>query len=136
LLGAGFALGALTLLVAAAPNVWLASLFMIPLGASSMFFLASMNSTLQLTSEDTMRGRVMAIYFVLFLGSTPIGAPIIGFVSETFDPRAALALGGVATLAACTYGFFRLREVAERAASADARRLREMDAEEITAQAG
>jgi MFS family permease len=105
---AGMLLGAFTLGVALAPSLWLAALLMIPLGASSMAFLATMNSTLQLTSSDTMRGRVMALYFVLFLGSTPIGAPIVGWVAETFDPRVALALGGLATLLACGFGLTRL----------------------------
>ncbi|MDQ3940173.1 MAG: MFS transporter, partial [Actinomycetota bacterium] len=108
LLGASIVLGTMTLLVAASPTLWLAALLMVPLGAASMAFLATMNSTLQLNSSDTMRGRVMAIYFVLFLGSTPIGAPIVGWVAETFTPRAAFALGGVATLLASAYGWLRL----------------------------
>lgn len=108
LLGAGFALGTMSVVVAFAPSVWSAAALMVPLGAAAMAFLATMNSTLQLSSSDAMRGRVMALYFVLFLGSTPIGAPIIGWVAESFSPRAALALGGIATLAACSYGHFRL----------------------------
>ena len=108
LLGAGLALGTFTVLAAAAPSLWSAVLLMVPLGAASMAFLATMNSTLQLTAADDMRGRVMAIYFVLFLGSTPIGAPIVGWLSEQFDPRVALAFGGVATLLACAYGFVKL----------------------------
>ena len=108
LVGAGLVLGTTTLLLAASPNLLVACFLMVPLGASSMAFLATMNSTLQLTSSDQMRGRVMAIYFVLFLGSTPIGAPIVGWVAETFDARAALALGGVATILGCIYGLFKL----------------------------
>jgi MFS family permease len=108
LLTAGFLLGLMSMLVGVAPNVWSAALLMLPLGAASMTFLATVNSALQLNSSDAMRGRVMAIYFVLFLGSTPIGAPIIGWIAETFSPRAALAFGGLATLAACTYGYYRL----------------------------
>jgi MFS family permease len=73
-----------------------------------MAFLATMNTTLQLSSSDSMRGRVMAMYFVLFLGSTPIGAPIIGWIAESLSPRAALAVGGLASLAACTYGYMKL----------------------------
>jgi predicted MFS family arabinose efflux permease len=108
LLGAGFTLGTMSLLISLAPSFWLACLLMIPLGAASMAFLANVNSTLQLNSADSMRGRVMAIYFVLFLGSTPIGAPIVGFVAESFSPRAALMLGACATLAGCLYGLRRL----------------------------
>ncbi len=108
LLGAGFALGTFTVLAAAAPSLWTSVLLMVPLGAASMAFLATMNSTLQLTAADDMRGRVTAIYFVLFLGSTPIGAPIVGWLSEQFDPRVAFAFGGVATLLACVYGLAKL----------------------------
>ena len=111
LVGAGFALGITTLLVAASPTVLVAGALMIPLGASSMAFLATMNSTLQLTATDAMRGRVMAIYFVLFLGSTPIGAPIVGWIAETFDARAALAVGGLATIGGCIYGLLKLPAV-------------------------
>lgn len=111
LLSAGISLGLMTLLVSVAPSLVLAALLLVPLGAASMAFLATMNSTLQLTSSDEMRGRVMALYFVLFLGSTPIGAPIVGWVAETFSPRAALALGGIATLSACLYGYLRLPQL-------------------------
>ena len=111
LLSAGISLGAMTLLVSIAPSLWLAVFLLVPLGAASMAFLATMNSTLQLTASDDMRGRVMALYFVLFLGSTPIGAPIVGWVAETYSPRAALALGGFATLAACVYGYLRLPQL-------------------------
>ena len=108
LLGAGAALGGFSLAVAAAPSLLVAALLLIPLGAASMAFLATINSTLQLNSTDEMRGRVMAIYFVLFLGSTPIGAPIIGWLAESFSPRVALAAGGIATLAALSYGYVRI----------------------------
>lgn len=110
LIASGFALGLMTLLVASAPTLWLAAVLMFPLGAASMSFLATINATLQLGSSDAMRGRVMALYFVLFLGSTPIGAPIIGWLIETFNPRVALATGGLATLIACAYGALRLPE--------------------------
>jgi MFS family permease len=108
LIGAGFTLGVMTIVMANAPSVLVAAFLMIPLGASSMAFLATINSTLQLSSSDAMRGRVMALYFVLFLGSTPIGAPIIGWLSESYSPRVALGVGGVATLLACLYGLLKL----------------------------
>ena len=119
LLAAGLLLGAFTVLVAASPALWLAAILMIPLGAASMSFLATINSTLQLSSTDEMRGRVMALYFVLFLGSTPIGAPLLGWIAETFTPRAALAVGGVATLCACAYAVIRLPRYAFPAGGAE-----------------
>ncbi len=125
LLGAGFALGILTLLVAGAPELWQALILMVPLGMASMSFLATMNATLQLNSSDAMRGRVMALYFVLFLGSTPIGAPLVGWIAEAFSPRASLAVGGITTIAACVYGLFRLPDVRADLRPAEARDGRE-----------
>lgn len=135
LLGAGFSLGVMTMLLAAAPNIVVAAILMIPLGASSMAFLATINSTLQLNASDAMRGRIMALYFVLFLGSTPIGAPIVGWVAETFSPRAALALGATATLLGCAYGFRRLPSL-EAPEEAEARRGKEAGPEEPVLQSG
>ena len=70
-----------------------------PLGAATVTLAASINSSLQLASEPSMRGRVMALYSIVFLGSTPIGGPLSGWLSEAIDPRAALVMAGVAGLA-------------------------------------
>jgi MFS family permease len=59
---------------------------------------ASVNSSLQLASEPSMRGRVMALYSIVFLGSTPIGGPLSGWLAEAVDPRAALVMGGIAAI--------------------------------------
>src|SRR5215210_8578992 len=69
------------------------------MGAASTSFTASTNSLLQLAALMPVRGRVMALWSVVYLGSTPVGGPIVGFVSEHAGPRAGLALGAVATLA-------------------------------------
>jgi MFS family permease len=61
-------------------------------------FAASINSSLQLAVEPAMRGRVMALYSVVFLGSTPIGAPLVGWLAEIGGPRSGLVLGAVAAL--------------------------------------
>lgn len=99
----GFAaagLGALTVLLAAAPS-FAAALVVLPvLGAVSVGFITLANATLQLTSAPEMRGRVVALYAVAFLGTTPIGGPIIGAIGEGAGPRAALLLGGVVALGA------------------------------------
>ena len=70
------------------------------LGASAVTFAAAINSTIQLAVEPEMRGRVMALYSVVFLGSTPIGGPLVGFILEAADPRFALALASVSGLIA------------------------------------
>jgi MFS family permease len=92
--------GALMLAAAAAPSFWIELVVLVPLGIAAIAFQATGNSTLQVNSDPALRGRVMALYGVVFLGTTPIGAPIVGWVSERFGPRAGLALGGVAILAA------------------------------------
>jgi len=74
------------------------------LGASAVTFAAAINSSLQLTVEPRMRGRVMALYSVVLLGSTPIGAPLVGWLSEAYDPRVALLLAASAGISAAWAG--------------------------------
>jgi MFS family permease len=96
---------AVTMLAAAlAPTLTLALIGMGLVGVASVTFQSIGNSTLQLSSEPHMRGRVMALWAVAFLGSTPIGGPIAGLVSQHFGGRAGLALGAVACLAAAALG--------------------------------
>jgi MFS family permease len=100
LVGAATAFGAVMLLAAAAPTLELQVLALVPLGAVSVTFAAGVNSALQIAVEPGMRGRVMALYSVVFLGSTPIGAPFVGWLAEVLGPRAGLVVGGLAALAA------------------------------------
>lgn len=94
------AMGALLCVGAVAPNLAVEMLVIIPVGAASTAFIATSNAILQLGSTAEMRGRVMALFNVVFLGTTPIGGPIVGWVAERFGPRAGIALGAVATLLA------------------------------------
>lgn len=96
---------------AAAPTLPLELLALTLVGAASVGFLAKGNSSLQLASSPTMRGRVMALWAVAFLGSTPIGGPIAGVVSEQFGGRAGLALGAAACLLAAGLGGLVLRRL-------------------------
>jgi MFS family permease len=100
LTGSAAAFGLFSLLAAVAPTLPLALIALVPLGAMSVTFAAGVNSTLQLGASPAMRGRVMALYSVVFLGSTPIGAPIVGALAEAAGPRSGLVLAGVAALAA------------------------------------
>jgi MFS family permease len=72
----------------------------VPLGAATVTFAAGVNSSLQLAVEPAMRGRVMALYSVVFLGSTPIGAPAVGWLTEVAGPRSGLVAGAVAAAVA------------------------------------
>jgi predicted MFS family arabinose efflux permease len=94
------AFGGLMLALAAAPSLPLALAALVPLGAASTVFSASVNSVLQLASAPLMRGRVMALYSVLFLGSAPVGGPIVGWVSQHAGARTGVLVGAAATLAA------------------------------------
>jgi MFS family permease len=94
------AVGALSLAIAAAPALPVAWLVLPLLGGAGISFAIAGNSTLQLTSSDEMRGRVMALYTVVFLGSTPIGGPIAGWIGQHVSPRVGLAGGGVVAVAA------------------------------------
>ena len=76
------------------------------LGAAAVTFAAAINSTLQLVVEPEMRGRVMALYTVVFIGSTPIGGPLVGWISEAYDPRWALALAAFSGLLAAASAFW------------------------------
>jgi len=87
-------------LAAAAPTLPLLALALVLVGAASVTFAAGVNSSLQLAVEPAMRGRVMALYSVVFLGSTPIGAPLAGWLSEAASPRAGLVLSAAAALVA------------------------------------
>jgi len=83
-------------------------------GWASVSFLALGNSTLQLEADPTMRGRVMALWSVAFLGSTPIGGPAIGWIISRSDPRVGLAVGGTTCLVAATFGLLTVRWLRER----------------------
>ena len=103
---------------ALAPTLWLELIALGLVGAASVGFLSKGNSTLQLEASAQMRGRVMALWAVAFLGSTPIGGPIAGAVSEQFGGRAGLALGATACLLAAGLGAITLRRQADQAGEA------------------
>jgi len=94
------AFGILVLAVAIAPTKIVVLILLVPMGAASIAFVSTANATLQLASHEEMRGRVMALFSIGFLGSTPIGAPLIGAICAWSTPRVGLAVGGAATLIA------------------------------------
>lgn len=114
---AAYAFGGLILVTAAAPTLALSLVALVGVGAASIAFLALANTTLQLTAAPEMRGRVMALWSIAFLGTTPIGGPLVGWISEEMGPRVGLALGGAATIVAAV-GLARQR-LADPAPEAD-----------------
>ncbi|HUE61323.1 MAG TPA: MFS transporter, partial [Acidimicrobiales bacterium] len=101
--------GTVVLLASLSPSLVLEEVALLFVGACSVTFLALGNATLQLQTEPSMRGRVMSLWSVAFLGSTPVGSPVIGFIGGTIGARYALGLGGLAALAAAVFGWTALR---------------------------
>jgi MFS family permease len=98
LVGSAALFGAAELLAAVAPTLPLQALALVPLGAASVTFAAGVNSSLQLAAEPILRGRVMSLYAIVFLGSTAIGAPLIGWLAQLAGPRSGLLAGAAAAL--------------------------------------
>jgi MFS family permease len=118
---AAVGVGVVTVLVALTPTLPLAVASMFPLGVASIVFFVTANSTLQLSVRADMRGRVMALYGIVFLGSTPIAAPIAGWVGEHLGPRVGLAAGGAIALVTGLAGLWALsRRPASAGVTADA----------------
>jgi MFS family permease len=97
---AGIAFGALFVGAALAPTLPIELFVLLPFGAAMITFQATANSLMQLNSDPALRGRVMALYMMVFDGTTTVGGPIVGLVAEQFGPRTGLGLGGMATLIA------------------------------------
>ncbi|RAX21294.1 MFS transporter [Actinomyces sp. Z5] len=95
---ASFFLGVFTIAMALMPSYQLFALSSIPVGLCVLTVLTSANQTIQLNTEPAMRGRVMSIYMMFFLGTNPIGAPIVGWVSDQWGPRVAILAGGIAAV--------------------------------------
>jgi MFS family permease len=114
--GLGVAIG----LAAFSPVLALELVSLALVGYASVSFLATGNTTLQLESDPTMRGRVMSLWAVAFLGTTPIGGPLLGWIIATTNGRVGLAVGAVACLAAAAIG----ATVAWRSAPRQAQRTR------------
>jgi MFS family permease len=116
--GAGCALAAI------APSYGLFSLALVVIGVSAQTVTTTTNSTMQLSTEPAMRGRVMAIFLAIALGGTPLGAPVVGWVADTFGPRWALGVAAASGLAAAIVGIRYLAKYRQLRVFIDAGRLR------------
>jgi MFS family permease len=100
LYGSALAFGILEVLTGLAPTYFLMAVLLVPTGAAVLTFTTTANATVQLSSAPHMRGRVMALYVLVFLGGTPLGAPVIGAVAEVLGPRSSLLIGGAVSAVA------------------------------------
>ena len=108
LIQATLVFGALILVAAIMPSLPLMVLLLVGVGAGSVTFLARANSTMQLRTDPVFQGRVMALWAVAFLGTTPIGGPIIGWIGQNIGPRWGMVVGGTATIFAGVWGWHAL----------------------------
>ena len=90
--------GVFMTLVAFAPSLLWAEILLVPTGAFSLALISTANATLQLNSSQEMRGRVMSLYAIAFLGTTPIGAPLVGLIISWSTPRVGIAVGSITTI--------------------------------------
>lgn len=86
------------------PNLWLFAVGLALAGFTAQLFMTNANSTVQLSTAPEMRGRVMALYSAVFLGGTPIGAPIVGWVADAYGPRWAIMVAVATALVAFAIG--------------------------------
>ncbi|PIB06585.1 MFS transporter [Streptomyces sp. HG99] len=102
LIAAAMAFGVLEVAAAVAPSLWLFSLLMIPIGIFGLTVNVTANTAVQMATDPAMRGRVMALFMMVFMGGSPLGAPLVGWVTDAYGPRAGFAFGGLVSLAAAT----------------------------------
>ena len=100
LLGATIAFSVLEIAVGSMPGFVSTAIMLVPTGLAMLTLTTATNSAVQLGVEPTMRGRVMALYLMCFMGGTPVGAPVIGWVAEVFGPRWGMVGGGLICLIA------------------------------------
>jgi MFS family permease len=93
-IGATLGFGVSSIVAALMPSYWSFAIALIPVGLSSLTLMTAANATIQLSTAPEMRGRVMALYMAIFMGGTPIGAPIIGWIGQTLGARYTILIGG------------------------------------------
>lgn len=97
---AAIAFGLLEIGVGLMPSFLMVAIVLVPVGFANITFSTAANSSVQLASAPEMRGRVMGIYMLVFAGGTPLGAPLVGWVSQEFGARWGMIGGGVVSAAA------------------------------------
>jgi MFS family permease len=100
LVGAAVLFGSLEIVTAFAPQFWIFALLMVPIGMFGLTVNVTANSSIQMATEPAMRGRVMSLFMMVFVGGTPLGAPLVGWITDTYGPRIGFAAGGTVALVA------------------------------------
>jgi MFS family permease len=106
-------------MLAAAPTArWSYGIILLPVGAAVVLFSTSANTLVQLAATDVVRGRVLSVYLLVFLGSGALGGPLVGAIDQHLGPRTGLFLAGVVSVAA-TVAVRIVRRAAPAAADTD-----------------
>ncbi|KOX21121.1 MULTISPECIES: MFS transporter [unclassified Streptomyces] len=92
--------GVLEVVAALSPAFWMFALLLVPIGMIGLTVNVTANSAVQMATDPAMRGRVMSLYMMVFAGGTPIGAPLLGWVTDAYGARVGFAAGGLISLAA------------------------------------
>ncbi|MER5885137.1 MFS transporter [Streptomyces sp. NPDC001941] len=100
LVAAAVLFGALEVAAAMSPYFWLFALLLVPIGVVGLTVNITANSTVQMATDPLMRGRVMSLYMMVFAGGTPLGAPLVGWITDTYGARVGFAVGGLVSLTA------------------------------------
>lgn len=110
LIAAAVAFGVLEVVASLAPSLWLFALLMAPIGIAAMTVNVTANTSIQMATDPAMRGRVLSLYMMVFLGGSPVGAPIVGWITDTYGARVGFAVGGtIAATAAAVIGLILAR---------------------------
>jgi len=96
--GAAFGFGVASTLMALAPTYLLFALATIPVGFFSLTMITSANTAIQLSTDPTMRGRVMSLYVLVLFGATPVGAPVVGWIAENWGGRWSILVGSISAM--------------------------------------
>ncbi|HYQ76625.1 MFS transporter [Cellulomonas sp.] len=97
-IGAAFAFGVATGVQALMPTYVSYAVACIPVGLASLTMMTAANTTIQMSTDPVVRGRVMSLYMIVMLGATPIGSPIVGWIGEQFGPRWSIGIGSITAL--------------------------------------
>lgn len=97
-LGSAGAFGVAAMVAGSMPTYWSFAIALVPVGLTSLTLMTAANTLVQTTTEPAMRGRVMALYMMVFMGGTPLGSPFIGWLGDTLGARWTIYVGGISAL--------------------------------------
>ncbi|MFD7662941.1 MFS transporter [Streptomyces sp. NPDC059788] len=100
LVGAALLFGVLEMAAALSPAVWIFGALLIVIGVVGLTINVTANSSVQMATDPLMRGRVMSLFMMVFMGGTPLGAPIVGWVTDAYGARLGFLAGGLVSLVA------------------------------------